>query len=110
MSNPKIESAPDPYPTCRHCGKTLSPNYDTRYEQVSTRVEPSDCGDEGYSRKYRRWCQFDGTSGDFYFIRHSRRVISRTWKGTFGPYRDGYFCSLRCGHAFAVDVLDRASS
>ena len=67
-------------PMCRHCSRKLRPEF----KLVSTRVETPD--------------------GGYYTVDEPGEL-----KG-FGYMARGYFCSLRCGWGFAVDLLEREKS
>lgn len=88
-------------PRCRACDRELRPNY---MEGDVTKVVP-----KYQLRDFRGLRQVTATDrgaqqdakGRWYV---SRPVRERIFRGTYGPYKDGLFCSLLCAYRWATGV------
>ena len=96
--NPNIETYHGRRPCCLFCGKKLMGNYTTvRADSSTTKIsrvfdtEPADVYVE-WSDERQKWFE----------IKKVRKVISRKFKGTFGPYGNGFFCSVLHGYYWAT--------
>jgi len=103
---------------CLWCGKKLYFKTHTKYEDTDQWKPPLrcyDCTRELYAEAPKR--KFEATEEPHVFRCTEcgeestgdkvRRVVSRKrlYEGR-GPYGDGYFCSLRCGHSFGEACAD----
>jgi hypothetical protein len=66
------------YPTCRHCGKKMPPIKETR----SIRVDFPD-------------------GGHTYKEEETGKILG------YGYWRQGFFCTLRCGYRYAVKCIQK---
>jgi hypothetical protein len=121
-------------PRCKYCGKRLKPNYDTDYvmQRVPLTKEIAEKAREVEALyEARAISSYDvewptvkvpehreghgggchavrGTSvkedADGFYMELPTHDKIRTWRGTYGGYRDDTFCGLNCGYYWARTV------
>lgn len=101
-----VETVPqDKRPRCLCCRKKLRPQYNTKTEYENAEIE---YGEDPKMNPEKHCVIYERDRGKYVRYTTKTKVIAREFTGKFGRYGDGFFCGLRCAHAWAKAVATTA--